>query len=163
MPLDAIDGAKAIQLICSRYDQRDWRKKIEKMLGLPPSGLMDEVQRKIFVYLKVNLQAYKSRRADPPSWIVGGYATKEVIDRVKFNPKDVDPSFTQDHVGLLGTDPGSDVDLAWWDDMLVRWFLEPGEEEIEATPESEGETEPESADAEGRDAASSVPPSSSET
>ncbi|HNP30152.1 MAG TPA: hypothetical protein PKK23_13980, partial [Nitrospirales bacterium] len=75
MPLEKEDGAKVLQLITSRYNAREWRKKIEKTLSLPPSGLKDEDQRKAFLYLKVGLQAYKSRRADPPSWIVGGFAT----------------------------------------------------------------------------------------
>ena len=30
MPLDETDGQKTLQLITSRYDQREWRKKIEK-------------------------------------------------------------------------------------------------------------------------------------
>ena len=144
MPLDDIDGAKALQLITSRYDQREWRKKIEKILSLPPAGLTDEVQKKIFSYLKIQLQAYKSRRADPPSWIVGGYATKEVIDRARLKPTDIDPSFTNDHVENLGVDPGEEVDKIWVDDMLVRWFLEPGEEEIVEEESSEkGEENPE--------------------
>jgi hypothetical protein len=144
MPLDDIDGAKALQLITSRYDQREWRKKIEKILSLPPAGLTDEVQKKIFSYLKIQLQAYKSRRADPPSWIVGGYATKEVIDRARLKPTDIDPSFTKDHVENLGVDPGEEVDKIWVDDMLVRWFLEPGEEEIVEEESSEkGEENPE--------------------
>jgi hypothetical protein len=130
MPLEKEDGAKVLQLITSRYNQREWRKKIEKTLSLPPSGLQDEHQRKIFLYLKIGLQAYKSRRADPPSWIVGGFGTKEVIDRALFNPKVVDPQFSQDHVAGLGVDPGADVDEVWWDDMLVNWFEEPEEEDV---------------------------------
>jgi hypothetical protein len=131
MPLEQEDGAKVLQLITSRYNAREWRKKIEKTLSLPPSGLKDEDQRKAFLYLKVGLQAYKSRRADPPSWIVGGFATKEVIDRALFKPTVIDPSFTNDQVtGFFGTDPGSDVNEAWWEDMLVNWFEEP-EEEVE--------------------------------
>jgi len=134
MPLEKEDGAKALQLITSRYDKREWRKKIEKTLSLPPSGLKDEDQRKIFLYLKIGLQAYKSRRADPPSWIVGGFATKEVIDRALFNPTVIDPQFTKDHVTGLGEDPGSEVNEVWWEDMLVNWFEEP-EEEAEAEGE----------------------------
>ena len=53
MPLDTEDGAKALQLITSRYDEREWRKKIEKMLSLIPNGLDDEVQRKIFMHLNL--------------------------------------------------------------------------------------------------------------
>ena len=70
-----------LQLITSRYDDRHWRKKIEKTLGLPQSGVGDLAQQQIFMYLKIGLKGYKSRRADPDSWIIGGYATKEVIDR----------------------------------------------------------------------------------
>lgn len=139
MPLDPTDGVKALQLITSRYDQRAWRKKIEKTLSLPPKGLGDEVQRKIFLYLKIELQAYKSRRADQPSWIVGGYATREVIDRARYNPTHVDPTMTKDQVALLGVDPGPEVDEGWWDEMLVKWFEEPEEEEEEWV-ESEEET-----------------------
>ncbi len=138
MPLDTEDGAKALQLITSRYDAREWRKKIEKTLSLPHSGLEDEVQRKIFLHLKRGLQAYKSRRADPPSWIVGGYATKEVIDRVKHRPDEIDPSITADHVSFLGTDPGAEVDQAWWEDMLVNWFAGSAEE-LEDLPASDEE------------------------
>ncbi len=128
MPLETEDGAKALQLITSRYNQREWRKKIEKTLSLPPSGFNDDAQRKIFLYLKVGLQAYKSRRADPPSWIVGGFATKEVIDRALFKPTVIDPEFTKEEVAFLGEDPGEDVDLIWWESMLVNWFEEPEEE-----------------------------------
>jgi len=134
MPLEKEDGAKVLQLITSRYNAREWRKKIEKTLSLPPSGLKDEDQRKAFLYLKIGLQAYKSRRADAPSWIVGGFATKEVIDRALFNPTVIDPQFTKDQMSGLGEDPGSDVNEAWWEDMLVNWFEEPEEE-----AESEGE------------------------
>ena len=128
MPLEPEDGAKALQLITSRYNEREWRKKIEKTLSLNPSGLKDDNQRKIFLYLKVGLQAYKSRRADPPSWIVGGYGTKEVIDRALFKPTVIDPEFTAEHVAFLGKDPGEDVDGVWWEEMLVNWFEEPEEE-----------------------------------
>ena len=139
MPLDKEDGAMALQLITSRYDEREWRKKIEKTLSLTPNGLDDEVQRKIFMHLKIALQAYKSRRADPPSWIVGGYATKEVIDRAKHNPKEIDPSMTPEHVAFLGVDPGEEVDLAWWEDMLVKWFEEPEEDADVGASGEEGE------------------------
>ncbi|MCA9473053.1 MAG: hypothetical protein MRJ96_10960 [Nitrospirales bacterium] len=128
MPLDAIEGEKAIQLMTSRYNQREWRKKIEKMLSLPPSGLEDDVQKKIFLYLKHGLQAYKSRRADPPSWIVGGFATKEVIDRACFKPSVIDSSITSDDVKNLGVDPGDSVNEVWWDEMLVRWHVNPEDE-----------------------------------
>ena len=141
MPLELEDGAKALQLITSRYNQREWRKKIEKTLSLPPSGFHDDNQRKIFLYLKVGLQAYKSRRADPPSWIVGGFATKEVIDRALFKPTVIDPAFTKEHVSLLGEDPGEEVDMVWWEEMLVNWFEEPEEEgEDEAEPSEDDKT-----------------------
>ncbi len=144
MPLEKEDGAKVLQLITSRYNAREWRKKIEKTLSLPPSGLKDEDQRKAFLYLKVGLQAYKSRRADPPSWIVGGFATKEVIDRALFKPTVIDPSFTKDQVtGLFGEDPGSEVNEAWWEDMLVNWFEEP-EEEVEDDTDGESSEDSES-------------------
>jgi hypothetical protein len=144
MPLEPEDGAKALQLITSRYNAREWRKKIEKTLSLNPSGFKDEDQRKIFLYLKVGLQAYKSRRADPPSWIVGGYGTKEVIDRALFKPTVIDPEFTTEHVALLGKDPGEEVDTVWWDDMLVNWFEEPeeeGEDEVLEDEESSDNAE----------------------
>lgn len=149
MPLDEFDGAKALQIITSRYHRRDWRKRIEKTLSLPPSGLNDDVQRKIFVYLKVNLQAYKSRRADPPAWIVGGLATREVIDRAKFNPQVVDPSLTADQMVFLGTDPGEDVDGGWWEEMLVKWFEEPeedGQELVDEDPQHAGDQPEDSQD-----------------
>ena len=145
MPLDVEDGVKALQLVTSRYDQRGWRKKIEKTLSLTPNGFEDTAQRKTFVYLKLQLQAYKSRRADPPSWIVGGYATKEVIDRARFRPTDIDPDMTEADVSFLGVDPGAEVDEVWWEEMLVKWFETP-EEELEETDEEadeEAEAEPE--------------------
>jgi hypothetical protein len=128
MPLDAELGKKMLQLITSRYDDRHWRKKIEKTLSLPQSGVGDPTQQQIFMYLKVGLKAYKSRRADPDSWIIGGYATKEVIDRAKFQPKEVGPGIVEEDVAFLGADPGSNVDEAWWDEMLVQWFDVPEEE-----------------------------------
>lgn len=142
MPLEKEDGAKVLQLITSRYNAREWRKKIEKTLSLPPSGLKDDDQRKAFLYLKVGLQAYKSRRADPPSWIVGGFATKEVIDRALFKPTVIDPNFTKDQVAGFGEDPGLEVNEAWWEDMLVNWFEEPEEE----GEDDEGDAEAESSE-----------------
>lgn len=138
--LDTEDGTKALQLITSRYDAREWRKKIEKTLSLPHSGLEDEAHRKIFLHLKRGLQAYKSRRADAPSWIVGGYATKEVIDRAKIRPDEISPGMTAEQVDFLGVDPGAEVDLAWWEDMLVNWFAGSDQElpELEH-PDEEGE------------------------
>ena len=143
MPLDVEEGAKVLQLVTARYDQREWRRKIEKTLSLPPSGFEDDTQRKIFVYLKVHLQAYKSRRADPPSWIVGGHATKEVIDRARFRPTDVDPTLTETEVALLGVDPGAEVDHVWWDDMLVKWFETPEEETEESEASDEDQVDQE--------------------
>lgn len=128
MPLDAELGKKMLQMITSRYDDRHWRKRIEKTLSLPQSGVADPTQQQIFVYLKHGLKAYKSRRADPDSWILGGYATKEVINRAKFQPQLVGSSLTKDDVAFLGTDPGDDVTQAWWEEMLVQWFDVPEEE-----------------------------------
>ena len=129
MALDAEFGKHMLQLITSRYDNRHWRKKIEKTLSLPQSGVSDERQQQTFVYLKLNLKAYKSRRADPDSWILGGYATKEVIDRAKFQPHLVGPEMTAEDVAFLGTDPGPEIDEAWWDEMLVQWFGAPEDEQ----------------------------------
>jgi len=143
MPLDAHDGAKVLQLMTSRFNQREWRKKIEKTLSLPPNGMQDELQRKIFLHLKLNLQAYKSRRADPPSWIVGGFATQEVIDRVRFNPKVIDSSMTTDEVDFLGVDPGEEINEVWWEEMLVKWFEEPEEDLVETEGQAQEEEVPE--------------------
>jgi hypothetical protein len=134
MALDAEAGKRMLQLLTSRYNDRHWRKKIEKTLSLPASGIGEEPQRQIFLYLKHGLKAYKSRRADPDSWIVGGFATQEVISRAKFDPTAVAPSITEDDVEVLGVDPGPEVDEAWWDEMLVSWFEEP-EPEDAATDE----------------------------
>lgn len=129
MPLDVEQGKRMLQMITSRYDQREWRKKIEKTLSLPSTGVGDEFQRALFLYLKHGLKAYKSRRADPDAWIVGGYATREVVDRAKQNPTVVGPAITNEHVAFLGVDPGPEVDATWWDDMLVEWFDQPDTEE----------------------------------
>ena len=139
MALDAELGQSMLQLITSRYDDRHWRKKIEKTLSLPQSGVGDERQQQIFLYLKLNLKAYKSRRADPDSWILGGYATKEVIDRAKFQPHLVGQGITAEQVAFLGTDPGPDVDEAWWEEMLVQWFGAP-EDEAPLDETAEGTT-----------------------
>lgn len=136
MPLNAEDGKRMLQLVTSRYNDRHWRKKIEKTLSLPQSGVSDELQRTIFLYLKQSLKAYKSRRADPDSWIVGGFPTQEAIERAKFKPELVGPSVTKDDVAFLGSDPGQAVDEAWWEDMLVSWFEVP-EEENQTTGESQ--------------------------
>ena len=143
MPLNAELGKMMLQLITSRYDDRHWRKKIEKTLGLPQSGVGNPMQRQIFMYLKIGLKAYKSRRADPDSWIVGGYATKEIVERVKFQPQLVDSGITKDDVAFLGNDPGKEIDETWWDEMLVSWFDVPEEEkpvEEEAAESAESDT-----------------------
>ncbi len=143
MPLDANLGKQMLQLITSRYDDRHWRKRIEKTLSFPQSGVADPIQQQIFMYLKVGLKAYKSRRADPDTWIIGGYATKEVIDRAKFQPHLVGSTVKQDDVAFLGTDPGEEVTEAWWDEMLVQWFDVPEEEkpdEEEGDKSSESDT-----------------------
>ncbi|MDH4083535.1 MAG: hypothetical protein OEV99_04480 [Nitrospira sp.] len=137
MPLDAELGKKMLQLITSRYDDRHWRNKIEKTLSLPQTGVVDQIQQQIFMYLKLGLKAYKSRRADPDSWIIGGYATKEVINRAKFQPQLVGASLKQEDVAFLGTDPGSDVTEAWWEEMLVQWFDVPEEEKPAEGKDSE--------------------------
>jgi hypothetical protein len=142
MPLDAELGKKMLQLITSRYDDRHWRKRIEKTLSLPQSGVTDPAQQQIFMYLKFGLKAYKSRRADPDSWIIGGYATKEVINRAKFQPQLVGGSIKSEDVAFLGTDPGEDVTEVWWEEMLVQWFDVPEEEK----PAEEECTRPESPD-----------------
>ncbi len=138
MALTIEDGKRMLQLITSRYDDRLWRKKIEKTLSLPATGVGDETQRTVFLYLKTALKAYKSRRSDPDSWIVGGYATREVVDRAKFQPDQVGPGITNDHVALLGIDPGKEIDEAWWDGMLVSWFEE--SEGAESAPEEGSST-----------------------
>jgi len=142
MPLDAELGKKMLQLITSRYDNRNWRKKIEKTLSLSQSGVTDPIQHQIFMYLKIGLKAYKSRRADPDSWIIGGYATKEVIDRAKFQPHVVGPTIKKEDVSFLGSDPGNEVTEAWWDEMLVQWFDVPEEEKpVEEESESPANSE----------------------
>lgn len=138
MPLDVDLGKKMLQLITSRYDDRHWRKRIEKTLSLPQSGVSDPTQQQIFMYLKVGLKAYKSRRADPDSWIIGGYATKEVVDRAKFQPHLVGSGVKKEDVAFLGVDPGEDVTEGWWDEMLVQWFDVPEEEKPEESAEGEG-------------------------
>jgi hypothetical protein len=137
MALDSETGKKMLQLITSRYNDRHWRKKIEKTLSLSPSGVGDETQRAVFLYLKHGLKAYKSRRADPDSWVVGGYATTEVIQRAKLNPTLAGPNLTKEDLAFLGTDPGPEVDETWWEDMLVAWVEGPEDEE----PSDGGEAE----------------------
>ncbi len=134
MPLDVEQGKRMLQLLTARYDDRHWRKKIEKTLSLPVAGVGDDTQRTVFLYLKHGLKAYKSRRADPDSWIVGGFATKEVIERARFNPAVVGASITKEDVASLGVDPGPEVDEAWWDEMLVAWFEEPEPAQPEGEP-----------------------------
>ena len=135
MALNVKDGKKMLQLISSRFDDRQWRKKIEKTLSLPGTGVGDETQRAIFLYLKAGLKAYKSRRADLDSWIVGGFATREVIERAKVQPASVAPGLGTDQVAFLGVDPGTEVDEAWWDEMLVSWFENPDVDEASAADE----------------------------
>ena len=149
MALDIEQGKKMLQLLTSRYDDRHWRKKIEKTLSLPQSGVEDETQRRIFLYLKHGLKAYKSHRADPDSWIVGGFATQETIARAKFNPSLIEPSLAKSDVDMLGTDPGPEVDEAWWDDMLVAWFEQP----LDETASQESNTDEASASHETNDSA----------
>ncbi len=139
MPLDAEIGKKMLQLIASRYDDRHWRKKIEKTLSLQQSGVGDPLQQQIFMYLKLGLKAYKSRRADPDTWIVGGYATKEVVERAKFQPHLFGPTIKEEDVSFLGSDPGDEVTEAWWDEMLVQWFDVPEKENL---AEGDGEEKP---------------------
>ncbi len=138
MALDVEEGKKMLQLLTSRYNDWRWRKKIEKTLSLPPLGVSDEAQKAIFLHMKNGLKAYKSRRADPDSWVVGGFATKELIERMKFNPAVIGSEIGKDDVGMLGTDPGAEIDEAWWEDMLVQWFDQP---EPEAADEGEQEAE----------------------
>ena len=142
MPLDVELGKTMLQLITSRYDDRHWRKKIEKTLGLPQSGVGDPMQQQIFMYLKIGLKAYKSRRADPDSWIVGGYATKEIVERAKVEPQLAGLDITKDDVAFLGSDPGKEIDEAWWDEMLVSWFDVPEEDKpVEADSSESNQSE----------------------
>ncbi|MDH4187582.1 MAG: hypothetical protein OEV08_11335, partial [Nitrospira sp.] len=60
--------------------------------------------------------------------IIGGYATKEIIDRARFQPQLVGSTVKKEDVAFLGTDPGQDVTEVWWDEMLVQWFDVPEEE-----------------------------------
>lgn len=124
-------------------------KKIEKTLSLPATGVGDEKQRALFIYLKQGLKAYKSRRADPDSWIVGGFATKEVIERAKFNPATVASDVQKSDVACFGVDPGPDVNEDWWEEMLVAWFDEP---EVESSEGAGSEEDGESADKKKADA-----------
>jgi hypothetical protein len=142
MPLNIDIGKKMLQLITSRYNDRHWRKKIEKTLSLSPTGVADEIQRATFLYLKHALKGYKSRRADADSWIVGGYATTEVIERAKLNPTLVGPSLTKEDVAFLGSDPGPEVDENWWDEMLVTWVELPDEETAEGETAEAAQDEP---------------------
>jgi hypothetical protein len=142
MPLNAELGKTMLQLITSRYDDRHWRRRIEKTLSLPQSGVGDSAQQQVFMYLKIELKAYKSRRADPDSWVIGGYATKEIIERAKFQPQLVGPEITKDKVAFLGIDPGKEIDEAWWDEMLVSWFDVPeGEKSVESDSDESNKQE----------------------
>src|SRR5439155_23843921 len=106
MALDTESGKRMLQLVTSRYNNREWRNKIEKTRSLSPSGVGDEVQRAIVLYLKHGLKADKSRRADPDWWIVGGYATTEVIERAKFDPTVVGATINKEDGESYGLDPG---------------------------------------------------------
>src|SRR2546428_13128900 len=117
MALDTESGKRMLQLVTSRYNNREWRNKIEKTLSLSPSGVGDEVQRAIFLYLKHGLKAYKSRRADPDSWIVGGNATTDDIEQGKFDPPVVGATMTKEDVASLGLNPHPGGDQAWRDEM----------------------------------------------
>ena len=151
MALNIEDGQKMLQLVTSRYNDWRWRKKIEKTFSLPHSGVGDEKQQAIFLYLKQNLKAYKSRRADPDAWMVGGFATKQVVDRIKSSPTAVGANFTSADMAYIGTDPGEDVTEAWWEQMLVSWFDQP-------EPEASGSEEPpESTDAGSGDPSAQEP------
>lgn len=159
MALDVEEGKKLLQLLTSRYDDWRWRKKIEKTLSFPAVGLEDDLHQAIFLYLKEKLKAYKSFRADPDTWMVGGFTTKEAIERIKFQPSVVGDAVTTDEVAFLGQDPGEDINEAWWEDMLVLWFdrpdLEPPPLEKEPDEESEHAEGEESEVGEQKDAASS--------
>ena len=71
-----------------------------------------------------------------------GYATKEVINRAKFQPQLVGADIKQEDVVFLRSDPGADVTEAWWEEMLVQWFDVPEEEK----PAEEEKSEPENSD-----------------
>ena len=58
MPLDAELGKTMLQLITSRYDDRHWRKKIEKTLGLPQSGVGDPAQQQIMRYRPLMMMVF---------------------------------------------------------------------------------------------------------
>ncbi len=137
MALNQEDGQKMLQLVTSRFNDWKWRKKIEKTLSLPQSGVGDEKQQAIFLYLKQHLKAYKSLRSEPDSWIVGGFATKQVVDQVKATPQVVGAGIGAGQADYIGTDPGSDVTEAWWEEMLVSWFDVP---EPEPSPVEQGES-----------------------
>ncbi|MGH9895118.1 MAG: hypothetical protein ACREA0_24670 [bacterium] len=152
MPLNPEDGKRILQMLTSRYNDRRWRKKIEKTLSLPPTGVEIELQRAIFLYLKVSLKVYKSRRADPDTCIIGGFPTLEAIERAKFKPELVGPLVTKDDVAFLGSDPGPEVDEAWWEEMLVNWFDVPEEEKPEEEDSEQGDKGEEVAKAESEKA-----------
>jgi hypothetical protein len=47
---------------------------------------------------------------------------------------------------MLATDPGPEVDEAWWDEMLVAWFEEPLDETAADDLSSDEESAPRAAD-----------------
>ncbi len=147
MALDVEEGKKLLQLLTSRYDDWRWRKKIEKTLSFPAIGLEEELHQAIFLHLKEKLKGYKSFRAEPDSWMVGGFTTREAIERIKFQPSVIGDTVTTDQVAFLGQDPGEDITEAWWEDMLVLWFDRPDLE----PPPLEKETEEDSEHAEGNE------------
>jgi|CXWL01.1.fsa_nt_gi hypothetical protein len=163
MPLNEADGKRMLQLVTSRFDDRHWRKKIEKILSLPLAGVGDEQQRVIYSYLKEGLKAYKSKRADVDSWIVGGFATQEVIERARYNPALVGPSVTKEQIAFLGVDPGPEVDEDWWNEMLVNWFDDPEVEGTEAAIDDADRAAGTEGDGKKADLASSTTPASSTT
>ena len=75
-----------------------------------------------------------------------------MIERAKHRPTEIDPGLTAEQVAFLGVDPGEEVDLGWWEDMLVKWFEEPEAEIDESeTIDEENEDPTESNTSEGAD------------
>ena len=66
MALDAELGKKMLQLVTSRYDDRHWRKKIEKTLSLPQSGVADPIQQQLFMYLKIDRKSTRLNSSHIP-------------------------------------------------------------------------------------------------
>jgi hypothetical protein len=55
------------------------------------------------------LKAYKSRRANPDSRIIGAKPRRKSLTSVKFQTHFVGASIKKDDVAFLGTDPGNEV------------------------------------------------------